>query len=431
MTSTGPLLTLSSDLPGAIGQSVRIAGWVHRLRELGGVTFMVVRDGAGLVQVVNRVSDPMLPDLTPETVVEVSGVVVAEARAPGGFEIHQPLVHVLDEPVEALPLHLGGPELAVGLDTRLNHAGLALRHPQVRRVFRVQAALAAGFRQALTDQNFVEVYTPKILGSATEGGANVFTLNYFDRDAFLAQSPQFYKQMLVGVFGRVFEVAPVFRAEPHDTGRHLSQYTSLDAEVGFIESHHTVMRILREALAVMMNEIERTVPDAPRLPVIPAEIPVIHFTEALARISDAVGQDVTGEPDLSPAHEAWLGEWARDEAGSEFLFVQGYPTVKRPFYTMPDPDRPASSRSFDLLFRGQEIVTGGQRLHRYGDYRAALAARGMAEAGLAGYLETFRCGMPPHGGFAIGLERLTARLMGLSNIREATLFPRDMKRLAP
>jgi nondiscriminating aspartyl-tRNA synthetase len=277
--------------------------------------------------------------------------------------------------------------------------------------------------------------------SATEGGANVFKLDYFGRPAYLAQSPQFYKQMMVGVFERVFEVGPVFRAEPHDTPRHLNEYVSLDVELGFITNHTTVMAVLADVLRGMLAATQAEAPDALALlggkrgplalPEVPTAIPAVHFTEALEIVLRETGEDARGEPDLAPSHERTLGEWARRAHGSDFLFVWGYPMIKRPFYTHPDPDRPAYSNSFDLLFRGLELVTGGQRLHRYNDYLAALAARGLSSEPFAGYLQAFKYGMPPHGGFAIGLERWVARLVEATNVRETALFPRDMGRLSP
>ncbi len=416
-----------------LGHVVTVAGWVHRIRRLGAMTFVVIRDGRGVVQILHRPTDPPLPPLMPETVVKVSGLAIPEARAPGGVELHRPVIHVFATPESPLPFHVGGRDLPVGLDLRLNEAALSLRHPDIRQIFRVQAALVQGFRHALIGEQFTEVHTPKIVATASESGADVFRVRYFDTDAYLAQSPQLYKQTLVGVFGRVFEVGPVFRAEPHDTGRHLSQYTSLDAEMGFIESHKDIMDLLRDVLAKMLAEAQPLVvaSDDARWPTVPAQIPVMHFEDALHLLGGALREDLSKEPDLAPAHEQWLGAWAQRVHDSDLLFVEGYPTIKRPFYTESDPDRPDYTLSFDLLFRGQEIVTGGKRLHRYSDYRAALKARGLSEAGLEGYLAAFRYGMPPHGGFAIGLERLTARLLGLRNIREATLFPRDLQRLRP
>ena len=294
----------------------------------------------------------------------------------------------------------------------------------------------AGFRDALDGLGFTEVYTPKIVGSATESGATTFGIDYFGQPAYLAQSPQFYKQALVGVFERVYEVGPVFRAEPHDTARHLAQYTSLDAELGFITDHQDVMSVLRDTIAGMLagvGERARSAVDllGLALPAVTAKIPQIHFRDAQELIASGAGRDPRGEPDLSPADERWLCEWAAREHGSEFLFVTGYPMAKRPFYTHPDPALPGYSNGFDLLFRGLELVTGGQRLHRHADYLAALAARGEDPRPYSGYLQIFEYGMPPHGGFAIGLERWTARLTGAANVRQVTLFPRDLHRLTP
>ncbi|CAN5510638.1 hypothetical protein BH24CHL1_BH24CHL1_15140 [soil metagenome] len=240
----------------------------------------------------------------------------------------------------------------------------------------------------------------------------------------------------MGVFERVFEIGPVFRAEPHDTTRHLNQYTSLDAEFGFIEDHHTVMRMLNQTIAGMLDAVGSQQGEAlqllgTELPDVPTSIPVVHFSDALEMVSEATGEDVRSEPDLAPAHERWLGEWALREHGSDFVFVEGYPMTKRPFYTHPDPARPAYSNSFDLLFRGLELVTGGQRLHRYADYLSALEKLGQSPEPVESYLQAFKYGMPPHGGFAIGLERFVAQIVGASNVRETTLFPRDLSRLTP
>jgi nondiscriminating aspartyl-tRNA synthetase len=292
----------------------------------------------------------------------------------------------------------------------------------------------AGFRSALERLGFTEVFTPKVVASATESGANVFPIDWFGSEAYLAQSPQFYKQMLVGVFERVYEVGPVFRAEPHDTARHLAEYVSLDAEMGFITDHRDVMAVLEEVLLGMLEAIaERATPAVElldlELPNMSSSIPVLGFVEAQEMIETATGRRTLGEPDLAPADERWLGDWARTEHGSEFVFVTGYPMQKRPFYTHPNATDPTSSNSFDLIVRGVELVTGGQRLHRLGDYQAKLHGHDITS--FEGYLDAFRHGMPPHGGFAIGLERWVSRLTGAANIREVTLFPRDLHRLTP
>lgn len=417
---------LSSQLTAHRHETVTIAGWIHRRRLLKQVAFLIVRDAEGLSQVV--VEEPatraQLEALTEESVVEVVATVTPNEQAPGGVELTGPSLRVLSAVDVPLPFELHRPALGATLPTQLDHAALALRHPVRRHALRVAAAATEGFRTALTGQRFVEIQTPKIVGSSTESGADVFRIDYFGRPAYLAQSPQFYKQLMVGVFERVFEVGPVFRAEPSDTARHLAQYTSLDAEMGFVTDHRDVMAALTRTLSVMMATVAaRTGVEVPK---VPSEIPAISFAEALR----VVGAP-SGEGDMTPAYERALGEWAVREHDSEFVYVTGYPMRKRPFYTHPDPADPAYSNGFDLLFRGLEIVTGGQRLHRYDDYVAALAAAGEPLEPYRGYLDGFRYGMPPHGGWAIGLERFVARLLGVANVREATAFPRDLHRITP
>ncbi|GAA5031604.1 aspartate--tRNA(Asn) ligase [Terrabacter aeriphilus] len=446
LTATAPRV-LARDLGSVTpGERVALAGWIHRRRVLAHVTFLVLRDRSGLAQVV--VKDPavveQLAGLPEETVVSVTGTATANASAPGGAELVEPEVTALTEPAVAPPTELWRPTFGAGLPTHLDHAAVTLRHPRHRAAWQIASASMRGFRSALGALEFTEIATPKLVGTATESGSTVFTVDYFGRTAYLAQSPQLYKQMLVGVFERVFEVGPVFRAEPHDTVRHLAQYTSLDAELGFVRDHRDVLAVLREAIAGMVDAIGAEASEAVALlgvdlPRVPDEFPVIHFRDALAM----VGAD-PDEPDLSPAHERQLSEWARAAHGSDFLAVEGYPMAKRPFYTHPQgppppecaPDDPRRevgrySNSFDLLFRGLELTTGGQRLHRPSDYAAALERTGTDPAVLGGYLDAFAHGMPPHGGFAIGLERWVARLTGAENVREVALFPRDLNRLAP
>jgi nondiscriminating aspartyl-tRNA synthetase len=418
----------TADLAARAGRRVRVAGWLHHQRQLARVAFVLVRDATGIVQVVAE-DDGLrarLAELPPETVVEVEGTVAPTDQAPGGLELHGPDVRVVSRPSATMPFELRRPELNAQLPTLLDHAAGALRHPRRRAVARIAAASVAGFRATLDGRGFTEVHTPKLVASATETGADVFAVDYFGGPAYLAQSPQFYKQVMVGALERVYEVGPVFRAEPHDTARHLAEYTSLDAELGFVRNHVDVMAVLRDTLAGMVAAVADRAAAAVdllglALPGVPAEIPAVDFTDAQRMVEAATGEAVVGEPDLAPAHERWIGDWARREHGSQLVFVTGYPQAKRPFYTHPDPARPGFTNSFDLLFRGVELVTGGQRLHRAEDYEAALA----------GYLDAFRYGMPPHGGFAIGLERWVAGLTGAANVREVTLFPRDVRRLTP
>jgi nondiscriminating aspartyl-tRNA synthetase len=425
----------STDLADHIGERVQLAGWLHRLRQLSGVNFLILRDSKGLAQIV--ITEPelitQLDGVHHESVLSVEGTVVAEAQAPGGVELHDPHIEILSPAVEPPPFDLYRPKLKAQLPTILDYAPLALRHPAHRAWFRLSSASMNGFRATLRALDFVEIQTPKIVASMTESGANVFKIDYFGQDAYLAQSPQLYKQMMVGVFERVFEVGPVFRAEPHSTTRHLNEYVSMDVEMGFIHDHRDVMAVLRDVVEGMVESIraEAIQVQGLSLPDVPPTIPALHFADALDMIYQETGEDARHEPDLAPAHERWLGDWAKREYNSDFVFITGYPMVKRPFYTHPDPARPQYSNSFDLLFRGLELVTGGQRLHRYEDYMASLEARHMSAAPLDGYLQAFKYGMPPHGGFAIGLERWVAQLTGASNVRETTLFPRDLNRLIP
>ena len=426
--------TLAARLPAAApGRPVRLEGWVHRRRVLGAVTFLIVRDRSGLAQVVVR--DPEALQVVrrcgEETVVAVTGVATRNPAAPGGTEVTEPRITLLGEPAQPPPVDLWRPALDAGLPAILDHAAVSWRHPARRARWELAAASLRGFRAALDGLGFTEIQTPKFVSSATESGASVFGVDYFGRRAYLAQSPQFYKQAMVGVFERVYETGPVFRAEPHDTARHLAEYVSLDAELGFISDHRDVLAVLRHALAGMAAALRDEAKAALGLldiavPEVPAELPVIHFSDAL-RIAGAPPD----EPDLAPAHERAVGRWAAQADGSEFIAVEGYPMSKRPFYTHPQPGDARWSNSFDLLFRGQELVTGGQRLHRHADYLAAIRARGEDPAAYADYLEAFAHGMPPHGGFAIGLERWTSRLTRAENIREVTLFPRDLHRLTP
>jgi nondiscriminating aspartyl-tRNA synthetase len=430
----------TTELGAHLDQEVALSGWLHAIRRMGKLAFLVLRDGWGTVQIV--IEDPdMLARLEqesvmPESVVQMHGRVVRNDQAPGGIELHNPHIEILNAVTEPLPVLISKREIQAGLNTILDHAVTANRHPARRAVLRLAAVAMASFRHYLAGQHFTEIQTPKIVAAATESGANVFAIDYFGKRAYLAQSPQFYKQIMVGVFERVFEVGPVFRAEPHDTARHTNEYVSLDVEFGFIDDHHTVMALLREVLAYLIQslgeecEAELALLDA-RLPSVPPQIPTIDFLDAQSLLYTEHGLDVRGEPDLSPQDERLLGEWALREHNSDFLFVTGYPMRKRPFYTHPDPARPAQSNSFDLIFRGTELVTGGQRLHRYADYLQALEQAGLAPEPLDAYLEAFRYGMPPHGGFAIGLERLLMQLLGAANIRLATLFPRDLNRVTP
>ena len=429
----------TSEIHAHVGERVRLAGWWHTLRRLGGISFLLLRDVRGTAQVVIERAEALAPleGLLPETVLTVEGVVVAEPQAPGGVEIREPAFEVLSPVRDALPFSLNKPEIKASLPVFLDHATVGLRHPAKRALFRLSAGVMAGFRGTLNELGFTEIQTPKLVASATESGANVFAVDYFGQRAYLAQSPQFYKQIMVGVFERVYEVGPVFRAEPHDTVRHINEYVSLDVELGFIRDHRDVMAVLTQVIHGILAYLQvhcaaELAAVKVTLPAAPPQFPAVYFPDAQELIWQRWGEDCRGEPDLAPQHERWLGQWAQEEYGSDFLFVTGYPMAKRPFYTHPNPADPRFSNSFDLLFRGTELVTGGQRLHRYEDYLNSARARGYTDLRpFETYFEAFRYGMPSHGGFAIGLERFIMQLLGLDNIRLATLFPRDLNRLAP
>ena len=428
----------TDEVPAHVGKRVKLAGWMLNFRDLGKFGFVILRDGAGTSQAVFD-SEPELKKLRGlqyESVLEITGLVASEPRAAGGAELHDCQVAVISPVTEPLPFEINKKELRPGLSVFLNNAPVGLRHLHKRALFRVSSELMAGFREYLRKHDFVEVQTPKIVGAATESGANVFSVDYFGQATYLAQSPQFYKQMMVGVFERVFEVGPVFRAEKHHTARHTNEYVSLDIEMGFIEDHTDVTDMLTAILRHMMARLKSVCAHELdllniELPSIGKTIPSIRMPDAQRIIFEQHGDDCRDEPDLAPQHEAWLCEYAEQELGSEFLFVTHYPTVKRPFYAMPDDKEPALTKSFDLLFRGCEIVTGGQRIHRYEQLLDNARQWGVNPDHIAGYLQTFKYGMPPHGGFGMGLERLLMQLAGVGNLRETTLFPRDMDRLAP
>ena len=428
--------TLTRDLPDKSGERVRIEGWVHAIRKFGAVNFLILRDMSGMAQVIlEPVELEKLDGLQLETVVAVEGMVEKDERAAGGVEIRDAELEVISPVTEVMPFEINKKVLKPSLDVFLSNAPVGLRFPKKQSTFRIYSDLLQGFRDFLVPRGFVEIHTPKLAGTATEGGANVFKVDYFGRTAYLTQSPQLYKQIMVGVFERVFEVGPAFRAEEHSTVRHLNEFNSLDVEMGFISSYRDVTDLLLELLEHMMQAAaERHPKDLEALGVqLPrfGDVPSITFREAQQMILDRHGEARFHEPDLSPQDERWIGEWAMKEHNTDFALVTHYPTAKRAFYTMPDPEDPEHSLGFDLLFRGEELVSGAQRIHRYDQLVQAIQERGLDPQPFEGYLQAFKFGMPPEGGFAIGSERLLLRLTGAENIRETTLFPRDINRLTP
>ena len=411
-----------------------VHGAVHSLRNMGGLAFLTLRLARGTVQCV------CAPDILPaglceECCVELSGTVREEPRAPGGFEIAVESVAVLSRPAAPMPVSLGKRRLDLHLDTGLPLRPVILRHPRERAVFKIQGGLVRAFRDYLTGEGFTEIHTPKIVHAGAEGGSNIFKLDYFGKKACLAQSPQLYKQTMAGVFHRVFEVGPVFRAEKHATPRHLNEYTGLDFEMGYIDSFYDIIEMeagyLRHAMALLAREYRLELDLlGVELPAMD-QIPCLRFDAAKRLAAEKYGCQIRDPYDLEPEEEARIGQYVKEELGSDFVFVTHYPSKKRPFYAMDDPDDARYTLSFDLLFRGLEVTTGGQRIHSWAAQTAKMEARGMDPAEFESYLMIHRHGMPPHGGLGIGLERLTMQLCGLDNIRYASLFPRDRTRMAP
>lgn len=416
---------------GRNNRAVTLHGMVHALRDLGGVTFLTLRTREGLIQCVC----PRRPEgVREECAVSVSGLLRPEPRAPGGAELAEARFTVLSRPAAPPPVPLSK-KSSLSMDTELSLRPVTLRAPRARAVFRIQAAVCRAFREFLQEEDFTEIHTPKLGRAGAEGGSSQFRVDYFGRKAVLAQSPQLYKQVMVGVFERVYEIGPVFRAEKHATQRHLNEYTSLDLEMGFLRSFTDLMALEQGFLRRLVDLLRREY--AGELALLGAElpdaqhIPAVRFDEAKRLAADAYGYAIREPYDLEPEEEQHIGRYAKEVWGSDFVFVTHYPGRKRPFYTMDDPEDPRYTLSFDLLFRGMEITTGGQRIHNYGQQVEKLKARGMEPEDFSGYLLFHKHGAPPHGGLGIGLERLTMQLCGLDNIRRASLFPRDRTRLEP
>ena len=422
----------------AEGQKVRVNGAVHTIRDMGTVAFVILRKREGLLQCVYEEGNTKfdLQDIKEAATIEVEGVLEECDKAPNGIEIRMESIRILSMPQdEMMPLAISKWKLNTSLEAKLNYRSIALRNIRERAKFRIQEGLTRAFRDFLYSQGFTEIHTPKIGAKGAEGGANIFKLDYFHRPAVLAQSPQFYKQMMVGVFDRVFETAPVFRAEKHNTKRHLNEYTSLDFEMGYIDGFEDIMAMetgyLQYAMALLEKEYAKelrilgiTLPKVDR-------IPAVRFSEIKEKVAEKYGHKMRNPFDLEPEEEVLIGRYAKEEWDSDFVFVTHYPSKKRPFYAMDDPEDKRYTLSFDLLFRGMEITTGGQRIHDYQMLVDKIEARGMSQEGMEQYLDTFRHGMPPHGGIGIGLERITMKLAGEENVRETTLFPRDLSRLEP
>ena len=433
--------TLIGELGKHIGETVSISGWVDVRRDHGKLVFLDIRDRSGKVQVICLTNHPEAlaegQGLKPEFVVQIEGVVnerpekMRTDEQNGNLELEATTITVLAEAQE-LPFEK---DTEVNLDTYLDHLPLTLRSERARAIFKVQAEITNAYRGFLELNGFTEFQAPKLIGDDAEGGANVFSVPYFnDKVAHLGTSPQFYKQIMVGVLERVYAIGNVYRAEKHSTTRHLNEYTSLDMEMGFIADHRDLMNLETRLMHALIQQLkincenEFKTLDA-TLPTAPAAFPVMKLHEALELIYAETGRDNRNEPDLEPEDERWLSEWALKEHKSDFIFITHYPVAKRPMYTFEDPDDPGYTRSFDLLFRGVEITTGGQRRHDYDNLIEGIKNKGLDPEKFSYYLQAFKYGMPPHGGWGMGLERLTQKMLGLANVKEATLFPRDINRI--
>ena len=428
-------------LPDIAGTEVVLMGWVHILRDKGKIKFLILRDEKGLAQI--TIPQKKVPaavfetseQLKPETAIAVHGKIVEAKQVESGAEIIPDKIRILNT-AERLPIDVVEGKVDIDLDTRLNHRILDLRKPSVNAIFRIQHSLVRYAREYLEKNNFVEIHTPKIVAEATEGGANLFEIKYFEKKAYLAQSPQFYKQlMLLAGFGRVFEIAPVFRAEKHNTRRHINEYTSFDLEMAWISSVEDVMKVEEQMLHHSFEQTAKQCSREFELLNVDFKIPKIPFGRI--KYADAIdllneyGKNLTISDDLDPESEQILGEVFPEKLGTNMVFITHYPLELRPAYTMPSLEDEGMTESFDLTYKGMEITTGGQRIHLYDLLVERFKAKGFDPDAFSFYLDPFKYGAPPHGGLGLGVERLTMQLLGLENIREAALLPRDRDRLTP
>lgn len=435
--------TLIAELSAQKGKEVLINGVVEVVRLQGKMAFFDFRDRTGTIQGVVFGKPEVLEvakTVSEESAVSITGMVNArpenminEKVENGDIELEITGIEILNHSAP-MPFDLSAD---LNLDTLFDYRPLTLRRQRERAIFKIQATITRAYGDYMRQEGFTEFQAPKLVGGDAEGGSEVFKVGYFhDKDAFLATSPQLYKQIMVGVFERVFTFATAFRAEKSATTRHLSEYTSLDAEMGFIKDHTDIMRVETGLMRYLVEELKKY--HSTDLELLSVELPKIpegdvfphmKLREAQALIKERTGEDKTSEPDLEPEDERWLCEYTREELGSDFIFITHYPVSKRPFYTYEDEEDPGFTKSFDLLFRGLEITTGGQRIHSVDTLKEKLEAKGMDPKNFDFYFQTFRYGIPPHGGWGMGLERLTAKFCGLTNVKEATLFPRDMNRI--
>ncbi|QGU94516.1 aspartate--tRNA(Asn) ligase [Clostridium bovifaecis] len=425
---------LIKDLGSVKQDKVLVKGWIHKIHNLGSVNFLQLRDKSGIVQIV--IDKENLNDLRIETSIEVLGTKVFNEKAPQGIEIQAEKIKIVGKATyEMMPFEINKREINAALEVQLDNRVISLRKPKIRAIFKIQEEIEEAFRKYLKEKDFSQVHTPKIIDSSTEGGSEMFTVDYFGSRAFLAQSPQFYKQMMVGAgFERVYEIGHAYRAEPHNTWRHLSEYVSLDVEMGFIEDENDIMDVEKGFLQYLFKHLKQTckkelemygidLKDMPSIPRIPLAAAQAIILEKYDKKSPVGNLDAEGEKLFS--------KYVKETYNSDFVFLTQYPISKRPMYTLPHDEIEGVTRSFDLIYKGLEITTGGQRIHEYDMLIENIKKFRLNPEDFKFYTDFFQYGMPPHGGFAIGLERLTMKILDLQNIREAALLPRDLKRMTP
>jgi len=423
---------LIGDVKNNAEKSILLEGRVHNIRKLGKISFLILEDRTGEIQTVwDSHIDARVGDI-----VGIDGIVKEDKRAKSGYEIQGKKLKLISESHIELPYDMSKHDLDLNLSTLLDNRVLTVRHPKVKAIFKLYDILLKSYETVMREEGFTEIKTPKLLASLTEGGANFFKVKYFNDEAFLAQSPQFYKQIMVGAFERVFEIAPIFRAEPHFTTRHLNEYIGFDAEMGFIKNDEDVRNELNIVLKKMFQIIEHDGKEhldyfGIELDKVPDKIPSITLSDAKTIIKDKYNYTVPSTTDIDPEGERLVCKYAREELNSEFIFVTHYPWSDRPFYTMPADDKQKDTLGFDLLYKNMEIVTGGQRIHSFEMLIENMKRKKINPEGMEYYLDTFKSGMPPHGGWGLGSERLLQLILNLQSIKEASLFPRDVKRLIP
>lgn len=438
--------TLISKTPAKIGKQVKICGWVSVRRDHGKIIFLDIRDRSGLVQTVFSLQEDQAYQVAKEARSEFAVILEGKVKERlgkggekkkglGGVEIEAQKLEILSRTEEELPFDVSKKELDLNIQTLLDHRNLSLRHKKINDIFKVYSEILKSYAGTMRADGFLEIKTPKILSAASEGGANFFKIKYFKREAYLAQSPQFYKQAGVGAFERVFEIGSVFRAEPHFTTRHVNEYVGLDAEMGFIADFSDIMDQLERVMKKMIKDVRENCADileeyGSGEILSTKDFPRLKLSEALEILKKEYGKETEGF-DIDPEGERLICKWAQKKYGSDFVFLTHYPVSGRPFYTMPDPRDSKVTVSFDLLFRGVEIATGGQRIHLYENLVESIQRHKLNPEDFKGYLSVFKLGMPPHGGWGMGSERIAQKILGLGSVKEAILFPRDVKRLAP